>query len=211
MALSIKQAAKILNVSREEVVNLIDSGKLIAERTGKGLTINELGIGALFSRTNQETEGGASGRPRQVSLPEMLIRPLAERIAALEKGLSEKLDLLSENKRLEQEIRQTHLDITVKDKEIEKLKGDLLYQKKLMEKEIEERMRLLDEKWALLERGVSERIAQGREEFEKTLQAERTLWSERLVREQERFEAEIAESRAKQSFWTRLMKMLTWS
>ncbi len=211
MAISIEQASKILKMSREEIMDLIDSGKLSAEQKGKDLAIDESELGGLLCRPNLETVASAPGKPRQLSLPEMLIRPVIERIAALEKELSEKMNLLIENRRLTEELRQTFLDAAGKDKEIEKLKADLVYQKRLMEKEIEEHARLLDAKWALMEREVAERIARERSEFERRLQAESALWSERLAREQERFEADIAELRSKQGFWTRLMKMLTWS
>lgn len=71
--------------------------------------------------------------------------------------------------------------------------------------------RLLDEKWALMDREISERISRERNEFETKLQAERTLWSERLANERRAFELKIAQLQTKQGFWTRLMKILTWS
>ncbi|MGA2404958.1 MAG: hypothetical protein ABSG91_25185, partial [Syntrophobacteraceae bacterium] len=137
--------------------------------------------------------------------------PLVERISALERQFAEKLALLAENGRLAQELRQAHLDIAGRDTEIEKLRGDMVYQKKLLEKEVEDCTRLLDEKWALMDREVSERVSRERDEFETILQAERTLWSERLAHERHTFELQIAQLQTKQGFWTRLMKMLTWS
>ncbi len=42
---------------------------------------------------------------------------------------------------------------------------------------------MLDEKWALMDREVSERISRERDGFEKRLAQERSAWSERLANE----------------------------
>ncbi len=211
MGVSLKQASKILNMTRDEVMDLVAAGKLKAERKRKRLTIEESDLWVFLSRIKPEIEAAVPSRPRQISLPEMLAGPLIERISALEKQIAEKLDLLAENGRLAQELRQAHLDIAGRDTEIEKLRGDMVYQKQLLENEVEDRTRLLDEKWALMDREISERISRERNEFETKLQAERTLWSERLANERRAFELKIAQLQTKQGFWTRLMKILTWS
>jgi len=211
MGVSLKQASKILNMTRDEVVDLVAAGKLKAERKRKSLTVDESDLGMLLSRQKPEFAASVSSRPRQVSLPDMLLGPLIERISVLERQFAEKLDLLAENGRLAQELHQAHLDIARRDTEIENLRSDMVYQKKLLEKEVEERTRLLDEKWALMNREVSERVSRERDQFETILQAERTLWSERLAQEQHVFKSEIAKLQAQQGLWTRLMKMLTWS
>jgi hypothetical protein len=136
---------------------------------------------------------------------------ILERISALEKELSFRLDLVAENMRITGELRLKDQEIARKDIEIEKLQRDLIYQKRLLEKEIEDRMRVLDEKWALMDREVSERVARERDEFEKRLALERDAWAERLSREQEKYAAGLAELQTKGGFWSRLVKMLTWS
>jgi chromosome segregation ATPase len=211
MGVSLKQVSKILNMTRNEVMDLVAAGRLQAERKGKGLTVDESDLWAFLSHFKPETGAAVSGRPRQVSLPEMLAGPLNERISALEKELAEKLDLLAENRRLEQELREARLDVAGKEAEIERLKGDLAGRKGSLEKEAEDRLRALDEERALTEREVSERISRERDEFEEALQAERTLWSERLASERRNFEAELEQLKTREGFWTRLVRMLTWS
>jgi len=211
MGVSLKQASKILNMTRNEVMDLLTSGELKAERKRKGLIIEESDLGLFLSRTKPQIETGQSSRPRQVSLPQMLAGQLMEHISAMKTELSEKLDLLAENRQLAQELSRVRLDIASRDAEIEKLKTDTFQQKKLMEKENEDRMRVLAEERMLMEKQVSERVSRERDAFEKTLQAERTLWSERLEHEQLLFQSELNQLKTKQGFWTRLMKMLTWS
>lgn len=140
-----------------------------------------------------------------------MVRPLAERISSLEREISEKLDLVAENRQLTLELRQKDRDIAIRDTEIEKLKRDLLYQKRLLEKEVEDRTRVLDEKRALMDREVAARIARERDEFDRRLEEERKSWAERLARIQEEDAAREAELLTKQGFWTRFLKMLTWS
>ena len=210
MGVSLKQVSKILNMTRNEVMDLVAAGKLKAERKGKGLTVDEADLWAFLSRFKPETEAAVSGRPRQVSLPEIMAGPLVERISTLEKALSEKLDFLAENKRIELELDRAHLDIADRDAEIEKLKGGMTG-RTLVEREAEDRVRALDEERAQMEREVSERISRERDEFETILQAERTLWSERLAKERSRFEAELEQLKKKEGFWARIVRMLTWS
>jgi len=205
MGVSLKQVSKILNMTRNEVIDLVAAGKLKAERKGKGLTVEEPDLWVFLSRLKSETDATVPGRPRQVSLPEMMAGPLVERISALEEALSEKLDLSAENKRLELELHEACLDIADRDAEIEKLKGAMSGQETLVEKEA------LDEEREQMEREVSERISRERDEFETILRAERTLWSERLANERSRFEAELEQLKTKDGLWARFIRMLTWS
>jgi chromosome segregation ATPase len=175
------------------------------------LTVEESDLWVFLSHFKPETEAAVTSRPRQVSLPEMLAGPLVERIGALEKELAEKLDLVAENRRLEQELREARLDIAGRNAEIEKLKGELAGPKKLLEKEAEDRQRLLDEERAAMEKEVAERISREREQLGTALQAERTLWSERLAKERSKFEAELEQLKTKEGLWTRIVRMLTWS
>jgi len=198
-------------MTRNEVMDLVDAGKLKAERKGRSLTVEESDLWMFVSSLKSETEVAVTSRPRQVSLPEMLTGPLIERISGLERELSEKLDLVAENRRLEQELHKAQLDIAGRDSEIEKLRGDMDARKRLLEKETEDRLRVSDEERALIDREVSERISSERDEFETILETERAVWSERLANERRKFEAELEQLRAKEGLWTRLIRMLTWS
>jgi len=208
MGVNLKQVAKILNISRNEVMDLVAAGKLKAERKDKGLTVDEQDLWTFLSRFNPETGAAVSTRPRQVAFPEMMGGPLAERISVLEKALSEKVDILAENKRLELELHKAHLDLADRDLEIEKLKEAATGQKAPTEDK--DRLKALSEEWARMERELTERISQERDEFETVLQAERNLWAERLANERSRFGSELEELRKKEGFWARIVRMITW-
>lgn len=211
MGITVKQASKLLKMTEDEVMELVSAGRLSSERKGKRMSIDEDSVNALLPEPRQEAPPAPSKTPRQMSFPEMMLRPLAERLSVLEKTISEKLDLAEENRRLTKESWQKDQEIAARDVEIEKLKRDLLYQKRLLEKEIEDRMRVLEEKAAFMDRELTERIARERDEFENRLLIERSAWSDRLAREQERYAASLAELQNRAGFWTRLVRMLTWS
>ncbi len=210
MGLTLKQASRTLGMSEDQVMELVSAGRLKADRTANRLKFDESEIEAL-APAKPPPDARPAGRPRQMSIPEAVVRPVLDRIAALETQVAEKLDLLSENRNMADEIRHMERELALKDTEIEKLKRDLVYQKKLLEKEIEDRMRVLDEKRALMDREISERISREREEFEARLARERSTWSDRLAAEQEKFKTDLARMRSKEGFWARLLRMLTWS
>jgi len=169
-----------------------------------------------FSETDETSaaeaaKGPPPGKPRQASISDALIRPLLERIAGLENVVSERLALADENRTFAEELRRKDREIALRDTEIEKLKRDLMYQKRLLEKEVGDRSRVLEEKKALMDREISERIARERDGFENRLAMERGIWSERLAREQEKHKETINEMQSKEGFFARLMRMLTWS
>jgi excisionase family DNA binding protein len=214
MGLTLKQASKALGMGEDEVMELVSAGRLKAERAGNRLKFDESDIEALARAEPGPApapDAPLPGRPRQVSIFEAIVRPVLDRIAALEKQVAEGFFLLSENQHLAEEVRRLERELALKDTETEKLKRDLVYQKKLLEKEVEDRMRVLDEKWALMDREMSERVVREREEFEGRLARERSTWSDRLAAEQERFESNLAQLRSKEGFWSRLLRMLTWS
>jgi len=211
MGVTLKQVSRILNMTRNEVVDLVAAGKLKAERKGRNLMVDESDIWVFLSRSKPETEAAMSNRPRQVSLPEMMAGPLIERIGHLERTLLEKLDLLAENRRLEQELQIANVELARKNAEIDKLRGGITARTMPAEDEDESLLRKLDQERALMEREVSERISRERDEFESILRAERVLWSERLADERRKYEAEIEELTKKEGLWTRIVRMLTWS
>jgi vacuolar-type H+-ATPase subunit I/STV1 len=209
MGVNLRQISKILNISRNEVMDLVAAGKLKAERKGKGLAVEETELRAFLSRSKAETGAALPDRPRQVSLPEVLAGPLAERVGALEKALCERVDLSAENRRLELELHKARVDIADRDARIESLNDGMSGRETLVEDE--NRLQALNEERARMEREVTERISRERDEFETILQAERTLWSERLANERSRYETELEQLRRKEGLWTRIVRMLTWS
>ena len=215
MHLSIKQAARLLNVTENKVRSYIVSGKLSVQRQGRRILIPEAQLKALTSE-----EQGAEDLEAQGNFdPAMALTPsgrdaldvIMNRLAALEAQIIDKWQTFADNQHLHQLLRQQDRQLAEKDLEIEKLRRDLLYQKKLCEKELEDHRLALQEKWALMEKEASERIAQERERLEQRLKQERDIWSEKLAQEQERFAQMLAAARNQEGFWSRLMKMITWS
>jgi len=129
----------------------------------------------------------------------------------LEAQVNEKWQKDAENKRLHELLREQDRQLAKKDLEIEKLRRDLVYQKRLSEKEAEDQRLALDAKWARLEKEASKRAAHERELLEQRLIQERDICCERLAQQQERFAQELAAMRNQEGFWSRLMKMITWS
>jgi excisionase family DNA binding protein len=213
MVLSIKEAARFLNVSENKVRGYISSGRLSVERKGKQILVSLSQLKALI-----DAEKGLENEPSQASLDrpsvpsrEEAFELLLSRLTALEGQIIEKWQIFTENQRLHQVIRDQDLELTARKLEIEKLRRDLVYQKRLCEKEIEDHRLAQQEKWALMEKEASERMALEREQLEQRLVEEHTIWSEKLAQEQERFAQRLAAMRDQEGFWSRLMKMITWS
>jgi excisionase family DNA binding protein len=213
MHLTIKEAARLLKVSENKVRSYIVSGKIPVERRGRRIMIAESQLKALFNagkpvedNASQPDPGPVPARHREAAL-ELIV----SRLAALEAQISEKWQLLAENQRLHQLIHEQEQELAERKLEIEKMRRDLVYQRRLCEKELEDRRQALQEKWALLEKEASERTAQDRKRLEERLIEERNIWSERLAQEQERFAQQLAAMRNQEGFWARLMKMITWS
>lgn len=182
-----------------------------AEAQGEEVSTNESIQNGPVPVKNGTPHPATNDRPRQISFSESLVHPILERITALQREVSERLALVDENKRLSEELKLRDREIARKDIEIETLKRDLVYQKKLLEKEIGDRARVLEEKRALMDREITERIARERDEFERRLAEEKDAWADRLTREQEKHAASLAEIQTKEGFWSRFIKMLTWS
>ena len=243
MGLTVKEAAKYLNVSESAVRKLVSSGKLETGQEGHRVLIEQSSLEALRGEgespgadpvsgalADGEQDPGAangekppieepvpletgrkSGAPKQTSFSDAVVRPVLERLTALEEDLSEKFGFLEENRRLFSEIRRIEQELSKRDHELERLQQDLVYQKRLFEKEIQDYARLLDEKWAVREQETEDRLERQSEEFEQRLEIERNIWSEKLDREQERSAAALAEAQRRQGLWSRFVRMLTWS
>ena len=213
MHLSIKEAARILNVSENKVRGYILSGKLLVERKGRQILIPESQLKAFAAAdkpveevVSQENLDGTSVLSHEDSLEVIL-----SRLASLEAQVTEKWQEDAENKRLRELLREQDRRLAEKDLELEKLRRDLVYQKRLSEKEVEDQRLALEEKWALIEEEAAKRAAQERDLLEQRLIQERDRCSERLAQQQERFAQELAAMRNQEGFWSRLMKMITWS
>ncbi len=215
MHLSVKKAARLLNVTENKVRGYIASGELSVERKGSRFLIPEVEVKALIKAEQDPVDPNARGNAKAAKVSDSLIRDMLDgimnRLAALEAQFIDKWQTLADIQQLHQLLREQDRHLAEKDLEIEKLRRDLLYQKKLCEKELEDHRLALQEKWALMEKEASERITQEHQQLEQRLKQERDIWSEKLAHEQERFAQMLAAAHNQEGFWSRLMKMITWS
>jgi excisionase family DNA binding protein len=213
MHLSIKEAARILNVSENKVRGYILSGKLVVERKGRQILIPEAQLKALVDAGEplREEATPSSFDPVSSDSGGDALEVILNRLASLEAQVTEKWHMGAENQRLHELVREQDRQLAEKDLEIEKLRRDLLYQKRLGEKEIEDHRRAMEEKLVLMEQEASKRAAHERELLDQRLTEERRIWSERVAQEQERFAQKLLAMRQQEGFWSRLMRMITWS
>ena len=215
MHLNIKEAARRLGVSENKVRAYIASGILSVERKGRQILIPEAQLGALTAgekgldddppKANPDSE-----RANAASCKEALDL-MSARLAALESQLVDKWQIVVENQRLHQLLRDQDRRLAEKDLEIEKLRRDLVYQQRLCDKELEDHHLASQERQRLVERAASESAAQESQRLEQALVQERQIWSQKLAQEQERFAQMLASMRNQEGFWARLMRMITWS
>ena len=214
MYLSIKKAARLLNMSETKVRGYIVSGRLTVERKGRQILIPEAQLKALLDTENgledEASPAISDDRTLAASLKGAL-EAITNRLTAVEAQIIEQWQLSAENQRLQELLRDHGQQMAVKDLEIEKLRRDLVYQKRLGEKELEDHRLVLKEKWAMMEKEASERAAHERELLEQRLIQEQQIWSERLAQEQERFAQRLVAMSSQEGFWARLVKMITWS
>jgi excisionase family DNA binding protein len=214
MRLSLKEAARYFKVSENKVRGLIVSGRLPVERKGRQILISEAQLKVLLDAdqgsADEESRAGPDDLTSAAPLTEAL-ENIGSRLSAVEGQIAEQRQLLAENQRLHELLRQHDRQMAEKDIEIEKLRRDLIYQQKLCEKELEDHRQAVAEKCVLSEREASERIARERELLEQRLIQEQHLWSERLAQEQERCAQRLVAMHNQEGFWARLMKMITWS
>jgi excisionase family DNA binding protein len=213
MQLSIKEAARLFKVSENKVRGHIVSGRLSVDRKGRKILIQEAQLKALLDADKGRAEEESLKIPEPIPLAPPLqeaLEAIGSRLTAVEGQISEKWQMFAENQRLHELLREHARQMAGKDLEIEKLRRDLVYQKRLCEKELQDHRRVFEEKWALMEQKASERVAREREVLEQRLIQEQQIWSEKLVQEQEHFARMLAVLRNQEGFWARLMKMITW-
>jgi excisionase family DNA binding protein len=213
MYMSVKEAARLLNVSENKVRTYISSGELSVQRKGRHFLVSQSQLKALLGTEKDAEKGKKSISAAVPSTPshEEAMNLVLSRLAALEGQIQEKWQMFLENQRLHQQIRELDQELAARKLEIEALRRDLVYQKDVCEKEIEDHRLAQQERWALIEREASEQMAQERDRVEQRLIEERIAWTEKLAQEQERFAQKLSAMRDQEGFWSRLMKMITWS
>lgn len=225
MDLSVKEVARILNVSETTVRNHIASGRLPARRKGRQVRVSrsDLSVFTTSPRCESITPEGNAGVPvSTLGLRNEDLQTMADRISGLEEQIRRFNELLTENRMLSKELKNREQEIARKDLEIERLRRDLVYQSRIQEKELTDHQKIIQEKWSVMEKEAAARIAREREYFESRLVQEQGLWSERLVQEQNQWAERLAQEREnharklheatrQEGFWSRLLKMMTWS
>jgi excisionase family DNA binding protein len=221
MDLSIGAVARTLDVSENTVRDFIETGKLYAERKGRHLFVSESSLRAfmeaekrLEERFEEEEAVAAaeqSGSSLPTALPKEMLRPIMYRLAAMQKQLEERLELFEENQRLHEELLGKEREQLRKENEVAELRRDLAYHKRVLEKELEDAKIVLEEKWAVLQKEASERLALERARCDEVLEQRERYWTEKLAEEQARFVRQLEDARSREGLWSRLIKMMTWS
>jgi excisionase family DNA binding protein len=226
MPLNIREAAQLLGVSESRVRGYIATGKLTVERKGRQVQISETEL-KRFAETEKRFEAGEhEAHPGSERVPPASQADVIElidcRLAALEAQFTERWQMVTENQRLQQLLREHDLKLAEKDLELEKLRRDLVYQKRLAGKELEDHRLAFQERLTRMEQEAAASKAQARERLEQALEREhqrteealgreRQLCSEKLALEQQRFADMLAAMRNQEGFWARLIRMITWS
>jgi len=209
MDLSVKETARILATSERAVRNYISCGRLPAKRKGRQLFVPEEALQIFMQAAVQPAHEDLTGNTgMQPSLYSEALEPVLDRFSGLEKKLEQ---LLLENQRMLEESRKKEQALAKKDLEIEKLQRELVYQKRLFEKELEDQHRFLDEKWSILQKENEEKIDLERKHFEEKLMLEQHRWSERLANQKEQHAQMMVEVQNREGFWSKLIKMMTWN
>ncbi len=214
MDLSVREVALILKVSETTVRGYIASGRLPAHRRGRQILVSQKDLKTFSGQTSGHPKAGGDcpvSAAGNNSSPKDGLQPVLDRMSALEKRVEHIAALLADNGRLSEELRQRDRELVSKEVEMEKLRLDLEVQKRVHEKEMEDQARIFQERWSLLEKETAEKIAREREHLESRLTQEKNLWSERLAQEKEGFTQRLFEAHRQEGFWSRLMKMMTWS
>jgi excisionase family DNA binding protein len=214
MHFSIKDIARVLGVGENEVRKHIDSGRLTAERIGEDIRVTESELQRFLDTERKSGEKEILSNSSSAPSPPPRggpIEPILDHLSNLGREIREKWDFIRENKQLEYELRQKELLLAQREMDIQNLQKELEHQKELYAKEMEALERILQEKWALMEKETEKRVALEREELEKYFALEKELWSTRLKEEKERYVQKLNQVQQKESFWSRLMRMMTWS
>jgi predicted RNase H-like nuclease (RuvC/YqgF family) len=210
MELSIAEAARRLGVGENALWDLIRSRRLAVDTATGVPRIAEASLAGLIEAGVQQTEPEDAPATEPDSRADVL-QSIVQRLGALENQVKVKWDLLKENRHLSAELREREKEIAGKELEIDRLNRDMVYQKRLLDKELEDQQKFLAEKWALMEGQMLQQLAQERAQLERLLALEQERWQERFDREKELCSQRLEEERKREGFWSRLIKMMTWS
>ncbi|HOV85142.1 MAG TPA: helix-turn-helix domain-containing protein [Syntrophobacteraceae bacterium] len=207
MDLTVRQAANRLKVSESKVRDYIASGTLPTRKKGRGTVIPEDAVEGLLK---QSPPGDAMPPGPDETLRDMLAS-LLQKVAELERQVDEKWSLWRENRRLLEELNQSRRQLAEKTSEVERLQRDLLYQKRLLEKELQDCRTAMEEKGAWIEKQCRERIAGERELLLDRLALQEKHLEEKLEWEKEKYGRKLLEIQQREGFWSKLARMMTWS
>jgi hypothetical protein len=136
---------------------------------------------------------------------------LLDRLGSLEEQLVKRLDLGHEHQELHKALRAAEQELAVRTAEVERLKKELLVQKRAWERELESQQRLQQEKEALLRQETADKLALAQKFYDGQLRLEKERYLERSGRERERVERHLDDLHRDEGFWARVMRLLTWS
>jgi excisionase family DNA binding protein len=212
MYLSIKETAGILKISEKSVWNFIASGVLAVERVGQQVLVRRESVESLLATgfpVGLDSAGGKITGEHEVDAG--ALEKVLDRLTSIEGQVEDLFSIVRENYGLFHELREKDALLALKEVELEKLQRDLLYQKRICDKEIEHHRKHYEEQSALLKEENSEKIALERRHFEEKLAAENARWAERLSGEQENFNLKLSRIKEREGLWAKLVKMMTWS
>jgi hypothetical protein len=136
---------------------------------------------------------------------------LLERLAVLEQQLAQRLDLAQENQDIRAAMRVTEQKLAARTLEVERLKNELLLQKRVWEKEVERVHRSATEKELILRQEAAEKLALAQEFLDRQVQLEKERYLERSIRERDRIDRQMDDYHRDESLWSRFMRLLTWN
>lgn len=136
---------------------------------------------------------------------------LLERLAVLEQQLAQRLDLAQENQDIRAAMRVAEQELAARTLEVERLKNELLLQKRVWEKEVERVHRSATEKELILRQEAAEKLALAQEFLDRQVQLEKERYLERSIRERDRIDRQMDDYHRDESLWSRFMRLLTWN
>jgi len=139
------------------------------------------------------------------------IQDLLERLIGLEQQLLQRLDLSQENQQLRSALRTAEQELTAKILEVERLKNDLVVQKHVWEKEVERVQRSSAERESTLRQDATEKLTLAQQFFDRQLQVEKERYLERSLRERDKLDRRLDAYHQDESWWSRFLRLLTWS
>jgi hypothetical protein len=149
--------------------------------------------------------------PRVIPISRKEFKELLDRLRTLEERLTERMELEQKHRELLEQLRGTEQQLAQRVLEVERLKNELVQQKRVWEKELEGQRRLLEEKMALVRQESSEKLIMAQQYYDKQLQLNQENYHERSGREKDRFRQKLVDYQRQEGLWARLMRMITWS